>query len=301
LCDRGVGEIAQDDERGIFGNAAGAEARLRRAPAAGGDRAAGAMSYGDYLALDQLLASQRPLTAHHDELLFVVVHQASELWMKLMIHELGAAVQFLRVDDVGACQKVIARCKVILRQLTEMWSVLETLTPADYMKFRDALGQSSGFQSYQYRTIEFMLGNKNRALLAPHRHRADLHDPLKAALEAPSLYDEAIRLLAREGFAVDEAELNRDVSLPRQPNDSVRNAWLRVYRETGKDWDLYELAEELVDLEDGFRQWRFRHVTTVERIIGAKRGTGGTAGVGYLREVLNVRLFPELWELRTEL
>jgi len=261
----------------------------------------GAMSYGDYLALDQLLASQRPLTAHHDELLFVVVHQASELWMKLMIHELAGARANIKAGALKPAFKMLARVSRIQVQLNQSWDVLSTMTPADYTTFRSALGQSSGFQSYQYRTIEFMLGNKNRALLAPHRHRADLHDPLRDALEQPSLYDEAIRLLAREGFAIDEAELGRDVALPRQPNDSVRAAWLKVYRETGKDWDLYELAEELVDLEDGFRQWRFRHVTTVERIIGAKRGTGGTAGVGYLREVLNVRLFPELWELRTEL
>lgn len=270
-------------------------------PAGAATEFRGAMSYGDYLALDELLACQRPRTAHHDEMLFVVVHQGSELWMKLMIHELAAAQACLRKDALKPAFKMLARVSRIQQQLNQNWDVLSTMTPADYSTFRAALGQSSGFQSYQYRMIEFMLGNKNRAMLAPHRHRDDLHAPLLAALEAPSLYDEAIRLLARAGHAIDQAELTRDLTVPRPANDSVRAAWLRVYKETGQHWDLYELAEELVDLEDGFRQWRFRHVTTVERIIGAKRGTGGTAGVGYLRDALNVRLFPELWDVRTEL
>jgi len=221
--------------------------------------------------------------------------------MKLMIHELGAARACLTKGALKPAFKMLARVSRIQTQLNQSWDVLSTMTPADYSTFRDALGLSSGFQSYQYRMIEFMLGNKNRAMLAPHRHRADLHAPLLAALEAPSLYDEAVRLLARSGFAIDAAELGRDLSLPRVANDSVRAAWLGVYQTTGAHWDLYELAEELVDLEDGFRQWRFRHLTTVERIIGAKRGTGGTAGVGYLREAINVRLFPELWDVRTAL
>jgi tryptophan 2,3-dioxygenase len=262
---------------------------------------AAAMSYGDYLGLDQLLSCQRPRSANHDELLFIIIHQATELWLKLMIHELEAACACLKRDELKAAFKMLARVSRIQAQLNQSWDVLSTLTPSDYSTFRDALGQSSGFQSYQYRMIEFLLGNKNRAQLTPHRHRPDLHDRLEAALHAPSLYDEAIRLLARRGFALDGAELNRDVSGPRLPNDSVRAAWLAVYRDTATNWELYELAEELVDVEDWFRQWRFRHVTTVERIIGAKRGTGGTSGVGYLREALGVRLFPELWEVRTGL
>ncbi|MGD9536628.1 MAG: tryptophan 2,3-dioxygenase [Alphaproteobacteria bacterium] len=260
-----------------------------------------AMSYGDYLRLDELLACQHPLTDNHDELLFVVIHQATELWLKLMIHELGAARASLAADALKPVFKMLARVSRIQAQLNQSWDVLSTLTPADYGSFRDALGQSSGFQSYQYRLVEFLLGNKSRAMLVPHRHRADLTARLEAALNAPSLYDEAIRLLARRGFAIDPAELGRDLSQPRRPNQSVQAAWLAVYADTQTHWELYELAEELVDLEDWFRQWRFRHVTTVERIIGFKRGTGGTAGVEYLRQALSVRLFPELWDLRTAL
>lgn len=262
---------------------------------------AGAMSYGDYLALDELLACQRPRSAHHDELLFIVIHQASELWMKLMVHELEAACAALAADALKPAFKMLARISRIQAQLNQSWDVLSTLTPADYSTFRDALGQSSGFQSYQYRLIEFRLGNKNPAQLAPHRHRADLLARLENTLRGPSLYDEAIRLLARRGFAIDRAELSRDLSASRPSNASVRDAWLVVYRDTATHWDLYELAEELVDVEDWFRQWRFRHLTTVERIIGGKRGTGGTAGVGYLREAISVRLFPELWDVRTAL
>lgn len=262
---------------------------------------AGAMSYGDYLQLDRVLAAQAPRSADHNEMLFIVQHQATELWMKLALHELRAARDNVREGGLQPAFKMLARVARIMAQLNQSWDVLSTLTPAEYSAFRDSLGSASGFQSYQYRMIEFMLGNKNRAMLAPHRHRADLHAPLLAALEAPSLYDEAIHLLARSGFAIDQAEQKRDLSLPREANDSVRAAWLDVYQNTGAHWDLYELAEELVDLEDGFRQWRYRHLTTVERIIGSKRGTGGTAGVGYLRDVINVRLFPELWEVRTAL
>lgn len=262
---------------------------------------AAAMSYGDYLALDELLACQRPRSRHHDELLFIVIHQASELWMKLMVHELEAASASIAADALKPAFKMLARVSRIQAQLNQSWDVLSTLTPADYSTFRDALGQSSGFQSYQYRLIEFHLGNKNAAQLTPHRHRADLVARLEAALRAPSLYDEAIRLLARRGLAIDDAERTRDLSAPRTTNASVREAWLAVYRDTARYWDLYELAEELVDVEDWFRQWRFRHLTTVERIIGGKRGTGGTAGVGYLREAIAVRLFPELWDVRTAL
>lgn len=261
----------------------------------------GQMSYGDYLRLDRLLACQKPLTARHDEVLFIVIHQATELWMKLVIHELKAAIASIQRDELQPAFKMTARVSRIQNQLIQSWDVLSTLTPADYMTFRDSLGRSSGFQSYQYRMIEFLLGNKSRAMLAPHRHRPDIHEPLKAALNAPSLYDEALRLLARRGFAITAAVTARDFTQPYRPHTSVEAAWLAIYRDTERHWDLYELAEELVDLEDAFQQWRFRHVTTVERIIGNKRGTGGTAGVAYLRRALDVRFFPELWDVRTAL
>jgi tryptophan 2,3-dioxygenase len=260
-----------------------------------------AMSYGDYLRLDQLLDCQRPVSDQHDEMLFIIIHQATELWMKLVLHELRAATAQLRGDALAASFKGMARVSRIQAQLIQSWDVLSTLTPADYLSFRDKLGRSSGFQSYQYRLIEFALGNKNAAMLEPHRHRPELHALLAAALSAPSLYDEVVALLARRGFAIDRALLSRDFSTPHRSDDSVRAAWLAIYRDTARHWDLYELAEELVDLEDWFQQWRFRHVTTVERIIGRKRGTGGTSGVGYLRQALDIRFFPELWEVRTEL
>ncbi len=259
------------------------------------------MSYGDYLRLDRLLACQKPLTARHDEVLFVIIHQAAELWMKLVIHELSAAIACIKHDDLQPAFKMTARVSRIQNQLIQSWDVLSTLTPADYMTFRGALGRASGFQSYQYRMIEFLLGNKSRAMLAPHRHRPDIHRALDIALEAPSLYDEALRLLARRGFTIATAVTERDFSQPYRPHRSVEAAWLAIYRDTERHWDLYELAEELVDLEDSFQQWRFRHVTTVERIIGSKRGTGGTAGVAYLRKALDIRFFPELWDLRTTL
>ncbi len=259
------------------------------------------MSYGDYLRLDRLLACQKPLTARHDEVLFVIIHQAAELWMKLVIHELSAAIACIKHDDLQPAFKMTARVSRIQNQLIQSWDVLSTLTPADYMTFRGALGRASGFQSYQYRMIEFLLGNKSRAMLAPHRHRPDIHRALETALEAPSLYDEALRLLARRGFTIATAVTERDFSQPYRPHRSVEAAWLAIYRDTERHWDLYELAEELVDLEDSFQQWRFRHVTTVERIIGSKRGTGGTAGVAYLRKALDIRFFPELWDLRTAL
>jgi tryptophan 2,3-dioxygenase len=256
-----------------------------------------AMSYGDYLQLDALLALQKPLSGEHDELLFVVIHQTAELWMKLALHELRLARAEIRAERLPPAFKALARVSRIQAQLIQSWDVLSTLTPADYARFRPALGRASGFQSWQYRLIEFLLGNKQAAMLAPHRHRADLH----AALAAPSLYDEAIRLLARRGFAIDRSVLERDVRQPYRSDPSVRAAWLAIYRDTGRHWELYELAEELVDLEDWFQQWRFRHVTTVERIIGRKPGTGGTAGVAYLRKALDIRFFPELWEVRTEI
>ena len=265
------------------------------------DFSSGEMSYGDYLALDQLLAAQRPRSGQHDEMLFIIQHQTTELWLKLIRHELGAARDRIRADDLQPAFKMLARVGRIMTQLIQAWDVLATLTPSDYTAFRGALGRASGFQSYQFRLIEFMLGNKQRAMIDPHRHRADLAAALEVELVAPSIYDEAIRLLARRGFAMTPTALDRDFGLPYVADPSVEAAWTAVYRDPERHWDLYELAEELVDLEDFFRQWRFRHVTTVERIIGFKPGTGGTAGVAYLRKLLDVRLFPELWDLRTQL
>jgi tryptophan 2,3-dioxygenase len=262
---------------------------------------AGAMSYSDYLGLDQVLAAQKPRSTDHNEMLFIVQHQASELWMKLIIHELRAARGHLRADDLQPAFKMLARVARIMAQLNQSWDVLSTLTPAEYSSFRDSLGSSSGFQSFQYRMIEFLLGNKSAVMMEPHRHRADLFGPLEALHGEPSIYDEAVRVLARRGFAIDAASLERDWSKVHAYDDSVCRAWVDVYRATDKHWDLYELAEKLVDLEDNFRQWRFRHATTVERVIGFKRGTGGTSGVNYLRRVIETELFPELWRARTEL
>jgi tryptophan 2,3-dioxygenase len=262
---------------------------------------AGAMSYGDYLHLDAILGAQQPRSQDHNEMLFIVQHQASELWMKLMVHELTAARNHVRDDDLQPAFKMLARVARIMAQLNQSWDVLSTLTPADYSSFRDVLGNSSGFQSYQYRKIEFLLGNKSAVLMEPHRHREDLFGALDELLRAPSIYDEALRLLARRGFRLDPQCVDRDWTTLHVFNESACAAWVQVYKRTGEHWELYELAEKLVDLEDAFRQWRFRHVTTVERIIGAKRGTGGTSGVNYLRRVLEVVLFPELWRARTEL
>ena len=260
---------------------------------------ADAMSYGDYLRLDLVLGAQSPRSSDHNEMLFIVQHQASELWMKLALHELAAARERVRAGDLPSAFKMLARVARIMAQLNQSWDVLSTLTPAEFSAFREALGSSSGFQSYQYRMIEFLLGNKNAVMMEPHRHRAELFATLDALLRAPSLYDEAIRVLARRGFRVDAAALDRDWTLPYEFNESVRDAWVGVYRATGEHWDLYELAEKLVDLEDAFRQWRFRHATTVERVIGFKRGTGGTSGANYLKRMLDVVLFPELWRART--
>ena len=262
---------------------------------------AGAMSYGDYLQLDTLLGAQQPRSDSHDEMLFIIIHQATELWMKLTLHELDAARRLIMADDLAPAFKHLARVSRIQSQLIQSWDVLSTMTPSDYSRFRDALGRSSGFQSAQYRLIEFALGNKQEAMLAPHKHRSDVNARLERALATPSIYDEAIRLLARHGFAIAPAVLERDVREPYHADPSVLAAWAQVYRDPKRYWDLYQLAEELIDLEDWFQQWRFRHVTTVQRIIGRKRGTGGTAGVGYLRQVLDVTFFPELWDVRTEL
>ena len=259
------------------------------------------MSYGDYLGLDQLLAAQKPLSKEHNELLFIIQHQTTELWMKLMLHELLAARQQVITGDLSPAFKMLARVSRIMNNLIQAWDVLSTLTPTEYSAFRDSLGKSSGFQSHQYRALEFVFGNKNAALLKPFEHRSEIHAMLSAMLHGPSLYDEAIRLLARRGFKLDADAIERDWSLPYAENQSVMAAWRTVYANPKQHWDLYELAEKLVDLEDYVRQWRHRHVTTVQRIIGFKRGTGGTAGVGYLKSLLEVRLFPELWDLRTEL
>ncbi|KQR51742.1 tryptophan 2,3-dioxygenase [Acidovorax sp. Leaf160] len=259
------------------------------------------MSYGDYLQLDAILTAQKPLSPAHDELLFIVQHQTSELWMKLMLHELRAAIAHVARDELQPAFKMLARVSKIMEQLVHAWDVLATMTPPEYSAMRPYLGQSSGFQSYQYRSIEFSLGNKNRAMLKPHEHRSDLLEQVQAAYAAPSLYDEALRLLARRGIAVPASHTERDWTQAYAESDAVKQAWLTVYRDPQTHWDLYQLGEELTDLEDAFRLWRFRHVTTVERVIGFKRGTGGTGGVSYLRKMLDVVLFPEIWRLRTSL
>ncbi|MBS0434121.1 MAG: tryptophan 2,3-dioxygenase [Proteobacteria bacterium] len=259
------------------------------------------MSYGDYLQLDAVLNAQKPLSPDHNEMLFIVQHQTSELWMKLMLHELSAAVGCIARDELGSAFKMLARVSKIMEQLVHAWDVLATMTPPEYSAIRPYLSNSSGFQSWQYRCIEFMLGNKNPAMLKPHAHRPDLLAKVEAAWRAPSLYDESLRLLARRGMAVPMSHLERDWTQPYAASDAVEQAWLAVYRDTKQHWDLYQLGEELTDLEDAFRLWRFRHVTTVERVIGFKRGTGGTSGVGYLRKMLDTVLFPEIWKLRTDL
>jgi len=259
------------------------------------------MSYGDYLHLDQVLSAQHPLSPDHNEMLFIVQHQTSELWMKLMLHELRAAVAAIAADKLGTAFKMLARVSRIMEQLVHAWDVLATMTPPEYSAIRPYLSASSGFQSFQYRCIEFTMGNKNAAMLKPHAHRPDLLARVEEAWRAPSLYDESLRLLARRGIAIPASHVARDWTQPYVESDAVREAWLVVYRAPDTHWDLYQLGEELTDLEDAFRLWRFRHVTTVQRIIGFKRGTGGTSGVGYLRKMLDTVLFPEVWALRTEL
>ena len=259
------------------------------------------MSYGDYLQLDAILGAQKPLSPAHDEMLFIIQHQTSELWMKLMLHELRAAIVNVAQDELGSAFKKLARVSKIMEQLVHAWDVLATMTPPEYSAIRPYLASSSGFQSAQYRCIEFALGNKNAAMLKPHAHRPDLLAMVQAAFEAPSLYDEALCLLARRGLSVPASHTERDWTQGYVENDAVESAWLTVYRDPKRYWDLYQLGEELTDLEDAFRLWRFRHVTTVERVIGFKRGTGGTGGVSYLRKMLDVVLFPEIWKLRTDL
>ena len=259
------------------------------------------MSYSDYLQLDAVLNAQKPLSPDHNEMLFIVQHQTSELWMKLLLHELRAAVCAIATDDLHSAFKMLARVSKIMEQLVHAWDVLATMTPPEYSAVRPFLANSSGFQSWQYRCIEFSLGNKSATLLAPHAHRPDLLAQVQQAFDAPSLYDEALRLLARRGLAVPASHTDRAWGQPYSASDAVEAAWLVVYRAPKTHWDLYQLGEELTDLEDAFRQWRFRHVTTVERVIGFKRGTGGTGGVSYLRKMLDVVLFPEIWTLRTHL
>jgi tryptophan 2,3-dioxygenase len=259
------------------------------------------MSYGDYLHLDAVLTAQHPLSPDHNEMLFIVQHQTSELWMKLMLHELRAAMACVARDDLGSAFKMLARVSKIMEQLVHAWDVLATMTPPEYSAIRPYLANSSGFQSWQYRCIEFSLGNKNAAMLKPHAHRDDLLAHVRAAYAAPSLYDESLRLLARRGLPVPAGHVERDWTEAYRASAEVEAAWLQVYRDPQQHWELYQLGEELTDLEDAFRLWRFRHVTTVERVIGFKRGTGGTSGVGYLRKMLDVVLFPEIWALRTDL
>lgn len=261
----------------------------------------GRMSYGDYLHLDAILGAQEPLSDAHDEMLFIVQHQTSELWMRLAIHELIAARKAISEDRLQPAMKMLARVSRIFEQLNSAWDVLRTMTPSDYTRFRDALDKSSGFQSWQYRLIEYVLGNRNHAMLRPHAHRADIVSLLEEELTRPSLYDEVLRLAARKGVEIPTGVLDRDVSRTHAADDGVMDAWRVVYEEPETHWELYELAEKLVDFEDYFRRWRFNHVTTVERVIGFKRGTGGTGGVSYLKRMLEVELFPELWHVRTVL
>ena len=258
------------------------------------------MSYGDYLKLDRLLNAQKPLSDAHDEMLFIIQHQTSELWMRLVLHELETAREHVGASRFGEAFKMISRVSRVFDQLNNAWDVLRTMTPSDYSMFRDSLANSSGFQSYQYRLIEYFLGNRNTAMLKAHEHQPETHAMLEAELERPSLYHVALRALERE-LSVELPEEAFRLREPHVAHPEIIEAWSTVYRDTGTYWHLYELAEKLVDLEDYFRRWRFNHVTTVERVIGMKRGTGGTSGVAYLRRMLEVELFPELWQMRGSL
>ena len=258
-------------------------------------------SYGGYLALDVLLSAQRPRSRHHDEMLFIIQHQTSELWMKLMIHELAAAIEHVKAGELAPCFKILARVKQIQRQLFEQWAVLETLTPTEYLEFRDVLGPASGLQSFQFRAIEFLLGNKNARRLELYRHDATTHSLLEHLLKAPSIYDEFLRYLARKGMPVPKERVERDFAEPYQPHPQVVQVFRQIYQNTSQHWAEYDMCEKLVDVEENFQLWRFRHVKTVERVIGFKRGTGGTDGVAFLRKSLEVALFPELIDVRTHL
>jgi tryptophan 2,3-dioxygenase len=260
-----------------------------------------AMSYGDYLSLDRLLACQNPLTAKHDEVLFIVIHQASELWIKLCLHEVQGAIRQIRADELGPAFKMMARVARVQANLIQSWEILSTMTPFDYASFRDALGKSSGFQSFQYRMMEYRLGNKNRDMARVFQSHPHIAAQVEAALAEPSIYDESLALLARRGFPVPMRIVERDFAEPYAADADVREAWRQVYRDAETHWDLYELAEKLVDLEYRFHLWRFSHMKTVERIIGTKAGTGGTSGVTYLKKALELRFYPELWDVRGEI
>lgn len=259
------------------------------------------MSYTDYLGLDKILTAQNPLGKAHDEMLFIIQHQTSELWMRLAIHELNAARDAIRNDNFPPAFKMLSRIAKIFEQLNNAWDVLRTMTPSEYTAFREDLAQSSGFQSHQYRLCEYMVGNRNKAMLKPHAHRPDLVEILEGELAQPSIYQEVILVLARGGFDISPDVLNRDPSEAHTHDESVELAWKEIYENPEKYWSCYELGEKLVDFEDYFRRWRFNHVTTVERVIGFKPGTGGTGGVSYLKRMLEVELFPELWRVRTVL
>jgi len=259
------------------------------------------MSYGSYLGLEKILDAQTPLTPVHDESLFIIIHQVAELWMKLVIKETEGAINHIRKDEVGPALKMLTRVSRIQEQLISAWDVLSTMTPADYLSFRDQLGQSSGFQSFQYRAIEFRLGNKNAALAKVHKDNPPAHKLVMSALEAPSLWDETLMMLARKGYDIPKDFADRDWSKSYHPSEAVEDVWRIIYRDSDTHWEAYELGEKLVDLEHKFQQWRFNHMKTVERIIGFRRGTGGTKGVDYLVKALNLRFFPEIWTVRTTL
>jgi tryptophan 2,3-dioxygenase len=258
-------------------------------------------TYGDYLKLDQVLSAQQPVTSAHDEMLFIIQHQTSELWIKLLLHELDAAVELVRTDRLAESFKIFARVAHIQRMLFEQWAVLETMTPSEYLEFRDALGKASGFQSYQYRALEFVLGNKDANALKPHRHEARLHTELEERLKAPSLYDEFLRWLARHGHPVPADRVDRDFTQPYERSDQVVEVFRVIYDAPDKHYEAYDMAEKLVDVEERFQLWRFRHMTTVKRIIGFAQGTGGSSGVGFLKKALDLTFFPELWDVRTHL
>jgi tryptophan 2,3-dioxygenase len=259
------------------------------------------MTYGDYLQLDSLLSSQKTLSDHHDEMLFITIHHVSELWLKLIIHEIQAAISAIQNGNLQTSFKMLARVSKIQSQIIQAWDVLSTLTPAEYMEFRDKLGNASGFQSYQYRLVEFVLGYKTPYILKIYKNKPEVYAVLKEAYEAPGLYDVAIQAIAKEGFSINNSVLYRDFSKTYEKDNSVEKAWLTIYKNVDKYWELYQLGEKLVDIEDWFQQWRFRHMKTVERIIGHKTGTGGSSGVGYLKKVLDHYFFPELWGLRTKI
>ena len=263
----------------------------------------GRLDYVGYLALDKLLDAQKPLSQpeHHDEMLFIIQHQTSELWMKLVIHELRAAIGFVKDDKLNPSFKILARVKHIQRMLYEQWAVLETLTPSEYVQFRDVLGSASGFQSHQNRMIEFLLGNKDADALRVFKHRPEIEAELTATLNAPSLYDEFLRYLARQGMAVPAGAVERDWSKPYAGNPEIVALFKTIYDHPEQNWDAYEMCEKLIDVEEQFTLWRVRHMLTVERIIGHKMGTGGSSGVSFLRKAIDIRLFPELWDVRTEI